>query len=251
MIPKIIHICWLSGDLYPENIAKCIDSMKKNLPDYKINIWTKDNFDIESILWVKEAFESKKYAFAADYIRFWALYNFGGIYLDSDVEVLKTFDEMLKTKSFIGFEYLNIPEAAVVGAEKGCKWIKQCLDWYKDKHFINPDGSQNKQVVPHLVNIVLTKNLGNKISDTGKIQYFDDITIYPYFYFSPKNYFTGKIRIADETVCIHRFNSAWGPDKKRTLPLIIHNIVIHIIGKRNHDKLFHLVKPLPTTFNHH
>ena len=88
MIPKIIHICWLSGDPYPPLIENCINSIRTILSDYEIKVWTKENFDINSVQWVKESFETKKYAFAADYIRFWSLYNFGGIYLDSDVEVI-------------------------------------------------------------------------------------------------------------------------------------------------------------------
>ena len=87
MIPKQIHLCWLSGDPYPAKIEKCLASWKKHLPDYEVVLWDTERFDLESVPWVKQAFEAKKYAFAADYIRFYALYNYGGIYLDSDVEV--------------------------------------------------------------------------------------------------------------------------------------------------------------------
>ena len=139
MIPRIIHLCWLSGDPYPEPIKKCIESMYEKLPNYEIKIWTRENFDLDSVQWVREAFEAKKYAYAADYIRFWTLYNYGGIYLDSDVEVLKTFDDFLNHKSFFGFEYINIPEAAVMGAEKDVAWIKRCLDWYDGKSFFEKD----------------------------------------------------------------------------------------------------------------
>ena len=249
MIPKIIHLCWLSGDEYPPLIKKCIDSIYEKLPDYEIKIWTKDNFNIESVLWVKQAFEAKKYAFAADYIRFWSLYNYGGIYLDSDVEVLKSFDEFLNSKSFIGFEYLNIPEAAVVGAEKGTEWVKSCLDWYDGKSFFTSDGEMKRDVVPCLVKLVLEKEYSRKIEDNGKIQTLGRLTLYPYYYFSPKNYFTGAIKIKSKTVCVHRFASAWGPNKKRKWTLGVHNIVIHLIGKKLHDKLFRFVKPLPATFN--
>lgn len=249
MIPKIIHLCWLSGDEYPPLIKNCIDSIYAKLPEYEIKIWTKENFDIDSVLWVKQAFESKKYAFAADYIRFWSLYNYGGIYLDSDVEVLKSFDDFLSSKSFIGFEYLNIPEAAVVGAEKGCDWVKSCLDWYEGKSFIGKNGEMKKDVVPLLVKLVLEKKYQRKISDNGKIQILDGLTLYPYFYFSPKNYFTGNIKTRNETVCIHRFASAWGPNEKRKWTLVLHNIVIHLIGKKLHDRIFRFVKPLSKTFN--
>lgn len=249
MIPKIIHLCWLSGDEYPLLIKKCIESIYSNLPDYEIKIWTKENFDINSVLWVKQAFEAKKYAFAADYIRFWALYNYGGIYLDSDVEVLKSFDNFLNCKSFMGFEYLNIPEAAVVGAEKACEWIESCLGWYDGKSFFASEREMKRDVVPNLIKLTLEKKYGVKIEDNGKIKRLDGLMLYPYYYFSPKNYFTGKIKIKKETVCIHRFASAWGPNEKRKWTLIIHNAVIHIIGKKLHDKLFRFIKPFPKTFN--
>ncbi|AEE16183.1 glycosyltransferase family 32 protein [Treponema brennaborense] len=249
MIPKIIHLCWLSGDEYPENIKKCINSVYEKLPNYEIKIWTKENFDVGSVSWVKQAFDSKKYAFAADYIRFWSLYNYGGIYLDSDVEVVKNFDFFLNVKSFIGFEYLNIPEAAVVGAEEGTDWVKTCLDWYDGKSFFAENGEMKKDVVPRLVKRVLEKKYNQKIVDTGKIREFEGLTIYPYFYFSPKNYFTGKIKVEDKTVCIHHFASAWGPNKKRKWTLVLHNSCIHLMGKRLHDKLFRLIRPLPKTFN--
>lgn len=249
MIPKIIHLCWLSGDKFPPLIRSCISSIYDKLSDYEIKIWTKENFDINSVIWVKQAFESKKYAFAADYIRFWALYNYGGIYLDSDVEILKSFNDFLNCESFIGFEYLNIPEAAIVGSVKGCIWVKECLDWYNDKSFISKNGEFNKDVVPLLVKIILEKNYNMKIIDNGKIQKLNGINLYPYKYFSPKNYFNGKIKVYKNTICIHRFASAWGPNEKRRWTLIVHNIIICLLGKKLHDSLFRFIKPLPKKFN--
>ena len=249
MIPKIIHLCWLSGDEFPPLIKKCISSIYEKLPDYEIKIWTKNNFEINSVQWVKQAFEMRKYAFAADYIRFWALYNYGGIYLDSDVEVLKSFDNFLETESFIGFEYLNIPEAAVLGCEKGCKWVKSCLDWYEGKSFIYENGELKKEVVPLLVKNVLEKEYGMKIVDNGKVQTLQGLKLYPYNYFSPKNFYNGEIKVSPETICIHRFASAWGPDEKRKWPLVIHSLAICLMGKKLHDRLFRYVKPLPKTFN--
>lgn len=249
MIPKIIHLCWLSGDEYPPDIKYYISTWKEKLPDYEVKVWSKNNFDINSVQWVKEAFEAKKYAFAADYIRFWALYNYGGIYLDSDVEVLKSFDSFLEKKSFMCFEYLNFPEAAIIGAEPKLQWVKNCLDYYNNKSFFYSNGEKKMQVVPHLVKLTLEKELKQTLFDNGTIQCFDDITIYPYYYFSPKNYFTGKIRIKPNTYAIHRFASAWGPNKKRNWTLIIHQIVIFFIGKKFHDKLFRFIKKWPNTFN--
>ncbi len=249
MIPKILHLCWLSGDEYPAEIKRYISTWKEKCPGYEIKVWSKDSFDILSVRWVKEAFEAKKYAFAADYIRFWALYNYGGIYLDSDVEILKSFDEFLCNKSFMCFEYLNFPEAAVIGAEPKLKWVKRCLDFYDNKSFFYSTGEMKTQVVPHLVKIVLEKELNVHLFDNGKIQEFNDIVLYPYWYFSPKNYFSGSIKIHKNTYAIHRFASAWGPAKKRTWTLKVHNFFICILGKKMHDKLFRKIKKWPNTFN--
>jgi len=118
MIPKIIHFCWLSNDEYPKKIKKCVASWRKKLPDYEFILWDTNKFDINSTLWTKQAYETKKYAFAADYIRLHAIYTYGGIYLDTDVEVLKRFDNLLNLPYFIGSQHDHLMEAAVIGAEK-------------------------------------------------------------------------------------------------------------------------------------
>ena len=118
-----------------------MNSWKEKLPDYEFILWNFDRFDKNSSKWVTQAFDNKKYAFAADYIRFYALYNYGGIYLDSDVEVLKSLDDLLDLPYFMGAEKAQTPVAASIGAEKACDWIKACLDYYIDRPFINDDGS--------------------------------------------------------------------------------------------------------------
>ena len=150
MIPKRIHLCWLSGDPYPQKIQKCIDSWKVHLPDYEIMLWDLKRFDIAQVPWVEQAFRVKKYAFAADYIRLYALYNYGGIYLDSDVEVLKSFDPLLDLPYFVGAENAGTIEAAIIGAEKGCDWIKACLDYYKGRNFIQENGQMDIRNHPAL-----------------------------------------------------------------------------------------------------
>lgn len=151
MIPKIIHLCWLSGDPFPADILKCLETWNDKLKDYTIWLWGKcptnisvvsdlrletREFDLNSTVWTRQAFEAKKYAFAADYIRLYALYNYGGIYLDADVLVYKNFDELLSLPYFIGCDQIRAFEAAVIGAEQGCTWIKDIFDTYKDKEFI-------------------------------------------------------------------------------------------------------------------
>ena len=142
MIPKIIHYCWLSGDSYPKNIKKCMKSWKKILPDYEFVLWDLKRFPLEKSLWVKQAFEKKKYAFAADYIRFYALYHYGGIYLDSDVQVLKSYNDLLDLPYFMGQENAEGPiEAATMGFEPNHPLLKSLLDYYEDRPFIKAEGS--------------------------------------------------------------------------------------------------------------
>lgn len=248
-IPRIIHFCWLSGEPYPNNIQKCLDSWKKNLPSYEIKLWSKDTFDINSVQWVRESFEAKKYAFAADYIRFWALYHYGGIYLDSDIEVLKNYDAFLNHKSFIGFEYLGIPEAATIGAIPGMTWIKECLNYYENRSFYKEDGSICDDAVPYLIRLVLNKHYKHDFRENGKIQVFDNLVVYPYYYFSPKNYYTDEIEKNNLTVSVHRFASAWGPKAKRCWVMKLHMFVIRILGKKRHDRLYRKIKKYPQLFN--
>lgn len=150
MIPKIIHLCWLSKEQYPTDIQICLDSWKKKLPDYEIWLWDTERFDINSTLWTKQAFENRKYAFAADYIRLYALYNYGGIYMDSDVFVYKSFNDLLILPYFIGQDYERAFEPAIIGAEKGTKWIKQVLERYKNRCFVRPDGSFDTEPLPRV-----------------------------------------------------------------------------------------------------
>ncbi len=150
MIPKIIHYCWLSGDVFPESIQKCFDSWNRVLKDYEIWLWDTTRFDIHSLSWTSEAFKAKKYAFAADYIRLYALYNIGGIYLDSDVLVYKSFDDLLDLPYFIGEDFLHCFEPAIIGAEKGNPWIKHVMELYSDRHFIMEDGKFDYYGLPRV-----------------------------------------------------------------------------------------------------
>lgn len=220
MIPKIIHYCWLSGDPYPEKIKYCIDSWKKFLPDYEFMLWDLNRFDINSSIWVKEAFEVKKYAFAADYIRLYALYNYGGIYLDTDVEVLKTFNSLLDLHYFIGKE--NTPhgiEAAILGAEKGTNWIKDCLDYYQNRHFNLGLGKFDTKVLPQIIlNIISQKYEIIDITTKEEIDYNNNnnnnnIFRFPIDYFSPMTWDTHELNISNNTYAIHHFAGTWKQNK--------------------------------------
>lgn len=228
MIPKIIHFCWLSGEPYPPLVVQCISSWVKKMPDYEILLWDTHRIDINSNLWLKQAFENKKYAFAADYIRFYALYNYGGIYLDADVEVLKSFNPLLDQEQFVGEEAGGDIEAAVMGTEKGLLWVKECLNYYHNRPFIKENGSFDMRPVPLLVSKVLSTQ---------------NVEVKPYYYFSPKDYNVGKICINEHTYCIHHFDGKWvkrglGFDLKR----LLHYILYICLGRRGHNKVVHFVR---------
>lgn len=210
MIPKIIHYCWLSGDPIPENLQKCMNSWKKFLPDYEFILWDRNRFDINSTLWTKQAFEAKKYAFAADYIRLYAVYNYGGIYMDMDVEVLKTFDDLLNGPYIFGKESEKGIEAGIFGAEKHTSILKDCLNYYENRSFILKDGTYDIRPLPSIMYEVLSHN--NQIKERRK----QNINSVPnqIFVFSPdfltaKSYKTGEIHVTKNTYTIHHFAGSW------------------------------------------
>lgn len=216
-IPKVIHFCWLSGDPYPEKIRHCIDSWKRILPDYEIRLWDSNRFDLNASIWCKEAFDARKYAFAADYIRWYALFNEGGIYLDSDVEVLKRFDDLLHLPYFIGTEQSGYLEPAIVGAGKGNPIIKQILDYYTNRHFVKNDGGFDMTPLPQIMQEVFEgKYVFEKVMGINDFE--DDpmkLCFFPASFFSPKRSDTFEINIEDQTYTIHHFNASWFPFSKR------------------------------------
>ncbi len=245
MIPKIIHYCWLSGDPYPENIQRCIDSWKRVLPDYEIILWDTNRFNLSSSDWVMQAFEAKKYAFAADYIRMYALYNYGGIYLDSDVEVFKSFDDFLENDFFFGYEYTGIPEAAVIGADKGLPWIKQCLDWYLKNDYLDKKGWEKKVIAPLILKYGFEATLKVKLIDKGIIQKVCGGCVYPYDYFSARDWYTGNKLISKNTYSIHYFKGSWyTKDIKIKTKNTIHSFLIKVMGKNRYNKAMYRIRNL-------
>lgn len=243
MIPKIIHFCWLSDEPYPERIQKCLDSWKMKLPDYEITCWDTKNFDINICAWTKQAFACKKYAFVADYVRFYALYNYGGIYLDSDVEVLKSFDDLLNKKCFWGYEYTGLPEAAVVGCESKMLWLQIAIQWYETHHFMNDDGSYNQIIAPLVFKYAFEKFYGVFLLDDGKLHSDSDYEIFSYEGFSPKNCFNGKIFTTDSSYTVHHFNSAWLKKSFITkTKKFVHIMLIFVLGKLRYNKIIYEIR---------
>lgn len=232
MIPKIIHYCWLSNDPIPTNLQRYMESWKKHLPDYEFWLWNFTRFDINSSIWVKEAFEVKKYAFAADYIRCYALYNYGGIYLDMDVEVLKSFNDLIHLPYFLCQEQHSPIEAAVMGAEKYSRLFEGMVKYYENIHFIQKDGSFDTKILPCIMDNVIQQNF--EIKRITSIEQFDTspdkINILPPDWFSPKSYKTGRIHLTKNTYTIHHFAGSWIPLNKR-LKHILRQILGRIIQR--------------------
>ena len=224
MIPKIIHYCWLSGDEYPEVIKECLSSWKKYLPDYEIWLWDTKRFNVESTLWTKQAFETKKYAFAADYIRLYALYNYGGIYLDSDISVFKSFDDLLHLPYFIGQEYIGAMEPAIIGAEKGLPWIGDVLKRYENRPFIKQDGSLDTYPLPDVFFDELYHKYSFRRADSQSKYEWDDNTIWVFnsHYFNSRNCI-GPHRWP-ESYCSHIYAGSWMPKGKGLKAYIIKHV---------------------------
>lgn len=208
MIPKIVHYCWFGRKKKPRLVRKCIASWKKLLPDYEFFEWNEDNFDINMFEYAKEAYNKKKYAFVSDVARLYALQNFGGIYMDTDVELLKPLDIFLKHCAFCGFESENFLSTAIIGAEKESKWINDCWNLYYGRHFLSNDGtldmSPNVRLFTRLV-----KEKVNLRFDNSFQNYDGYLSIYPMDYFSPLDCETRKLRKTSRTVCIHHFEGSW------------------------------------------
>lgn len=231
MIPKKIHYCWLSGDPFPEKIKMCMDSWKKVMPDYEWKLWNTETFDIEnSIPYVKEAFANRKWAFVADYIRLYALYTEGGIYLDSDVKILKRFDEFLNHSFFTSVEYHPFMierdrslddidstgrrlvdkyisgialQAAIMGAEKGCGFVGKIMEWYKDKHFVMSDGGLGIDVIAPQIYARIAEDYGFLYKDEDQ-KLRNGIMIYR------SEVFAGNRREATpESYAIHYCENSW------------------------------------------
>lgn len=211
MIPKVIHYCWFGRNPLPPLAIKCIESWKKYFPDYEIKEWNEDNFDIKIIPYTQEAYQSKKYAFVSDYARFWILYHYGGLYFDTDVEVIRPIDDIISKGAFMGCENEENNQRAVnpglgLCSPSGLNIYKNILDMYADLHFINSDGSLNmKTVVAYTTELLLKKGLMN----VDGIQKCADIFIYPKEFFCPIDYKSRKISITENTRTIHHFAGSW------------------------------------------
>ena len=229
MIPKIIHYCWFGRNPLPESAKKCIDSWRKFLPDYEIKEWNEDNFDVNIIPYTQQAYEAKKYAFVSDYARFWILYHHGGVYFDTDVEVIRPMDDIIEKGAFMGREKgafikgicdnlivtkvnhghgLGVNPGLGLGVNPGLGLYKEFLDLYDTLRFKNEDGSLNtKTIVSYTTEILLNHGL-NENNDAP--QEVAGVWVYPPDVFCPMDHTqANKIKITERTVSIHLYDCSW------------------------------------------
>lgn len=210
MIPKIIHYCWFGSNTIPDELISYMQTWKEMMPDWSIKEWNESNFDIAiSPLYVQQAYNAKKYAFVSDYVRLWALEQYGGVYFDTDIEVIKSFDSLLFNTAFIGLEesIAHLPGTCVMGCEAHCNWVKDMLALYDDISFVKSDGTWD-----------LTTNvqrMGEKLIKQGFVPCRDEqyishygLRVYTHDYFSPITS-TRVMRKTKNTYCIHHFAGSW------------------------------------------
>lgn len=206
---KTIHFFWFGGNPKSKLIQRCIASWHKFFPDFEIKEWNEENFDVRQNEYISQAYDAKKYAFVSDFARFKVLYDEGGLYFDTDVEVTKAFFDMLEKEAFSGFEtteYIN-PGLVLWAKAPGNEIIKQMLESYETDFFINPDGTLNDTTVcVRFTNIL--KNYGIK-HDDGTVQTCGSFTLYPREYFCPLNDLTGVMNKTENTCAIHWFAKSW------------------------------------------
>lgn len=208
-IPKIIHYCWFGGAPLPTLARKCIASWKKYLPDYEIKEWNESSFDVHCCRYAEEAYQAKKWAFVSDYARFRILYEHGGLYFDTDVEVIKPLDEILARGGFMGVESCapnTVNPGLGLAVAPGLGLYRELYTAYHSRRFVNDDGSMNlKTVVQYTTECLVAHGLTN----AHEIQKVGDIYIYPQDYFNPCNMNTGQIEITENTVSIHHYAASW------------------------------------------
>ncbi|HZJ77340.1 MAG TPA: glycosyltransferase [Clostridia bacterium] len=233
MIPKVIHYCWFGRGEKPKLVKKCIATWSKQLPEYEIKEWNEDNFDINGNTFTRQAYENRNFAFVSDYIRACVLYEHGGIYFDTDVEVLKSFDRFLDEKMFVGFEEKAFVGTCVMGAKKGQPIIKEYMKHYENTPYVMPDGTFYKDT-----NVVLlTRMLEDKgLVRNDEYQCIEGVSVYPQTFFSPYDYINGISNITENSYAIHHFAKLWLPKRVR-MKSKLKRTLVKIFGKDIVSKL--------------
>lgn len=206
-IPKILHYCWFGGKPKPPLAEKCIRSWKKFCPDFEIREWNESNFDLEQVpAYVRQAYEAGRWAFVSDYVRLRALTEVGGVYLDTDVEIVRPLDPFLKHEAFAGFEHLERVQTGVLACRKGFPLFQEFLAYYDTAVFRRPDGSMDTTTNVEILTGICRKK-GLVFNDA--FQVVDGLAVYPREVFCPVDYDTMKLKKTRKTITIHWFSGSW------------------------------------------
>ena len=237
-IPKILHFCWFGKGEKSELMNRCISSWRRELSDYEIIEWNEKNFNMHMNKYVEEAYYHGKYAFVSDFVRLYALYEYGGVYLDTDVEVIKNFDELLCNDGFCGFEDKELVSTAIIGAKKGNALISKWLDTYEGRKFIEKGKENTETNVRVFTNLLLNEGM----KQNNKKQSIEDkFTIYPIEYFSPLKLMHKKPNLTSNTMSIHWFEGTW-LDWNKKIKILIIVLFKDIFGFRLYNFLIKKIK---------
>lgn len=249
MIPKVIHYCWFGQSPLPENVQKCIQSWKKYCPDYEIIQWNETNYNIHKHPFMLEAYELKKYAFVSDYARLDIVYNYGGVYLDTDVELIKSLDKLLSIPCFMGYELSGRVNTGIgFGAEKNAEMIKKNMEEYKGVTFIENDKQNLTTCVDYTCRALDKLNYNYK---NNNLNSFELVTIFPTEYFAPFGLKNQKLEITSNTYSIHHYDASWYEGnkylkkiKKKILPLkiFLKEFVNNFLGEGTYEKIKNKLK---------
>jgi mannosyltransferase OCH1-like enzyme len=245
MIPKVIHYIWFGGNPLPELALRCIKSWKEILPEYQIIRWDESNFDITSNQYVKEAYEAKKYAFVSDYVRLYVLYNYGGIYMDTDVEAKKSLDSFLKFDAFSGFENETYIPTGIMACKKGFKGFGELLQQYDNRRFVKEDGTYD---VTTNVTVITEYYFQKGLKKNDTEQLIEGFKIMPSIIFCPaKEDITAKYM--NKTVTIHHKSGSWLTEEEKKernnsiskIKLFIKKCIKKIIGRERYGDLIRFI----------
>lgn len=240
MIPKTINYFWFGRKEKPDCVNKCIEIWINKLPDYKIIEWNEDNFDVDCCQYVSQAYKSGKFAFVSDYARIYVLYNYGGVYFDTDIEVVDAFGELLENnKMVLGFEDNHYVLTAFMAAEPGLDCFKDLLDEYNRKKFITEDGRMDTLPNP----VIVTKYMEKYgLNPNGKRQTFGDkFEIYPVEVFSAYNIAFQRIERTKSTKLIHHCMGSWQTQRDKIKPFI-KSVLVRAIGLERFEKIKNRVR---------
>lgn len=238
MTPKKIHLCWFSDDPFPVEIKVCLESWQRVMPDYEVRIWRMADARAIGMDYINEALDARRWAFASDVVRFYAVYTEGGLYMDSDIFVYRRFDDFLPEEGFVTFNeriedtWTNFGlQAACFMGSKGNEFCKQMLDYYGERHYLNPDGTFDNTISPYTMKAVAERY--GYVCDDSRVQNLEILTVHPTHFLAPRK----RYKVDSDTYGQHRVYGSWRKRKfGRRLELIakhLYNLFNYYILKKS------------------